>query len=134
MHIIILKKESDFFFPTSKRLQCKFQFKCAASCVDRGAYGTYALTKLKDKVPACPTRACGVKYPSACVKNPRRKIRMDFSPISGELTDKQVDKGRFVNLQVNEIKRKENKAQMREELIPSPQWSHQSICTQFVTR
>jgi hypothetical protein len=62
------------------------------------------------------------------------KIWMDFSPISGELTGKQVGRGRFVNLQVNEIKRKENKAQMREELIPSPQYGRQSVCTQFVTK
>jgi hypothetical protein len=58
---------------------------------------------------------------------------MDFSPISGELTGKQVGRGRFVILQVNEIKRKENKAQMREELIPSPQYVRQSVCTQLVT-
>ena len=50
---------------------------------------------------------CGVEYPRTYVKSPRRKIRMDFSPISGELTGKQVGRGRFVNLQVNEIKRKE---------------------------
>jgi hypothetical protein len=87
--------------------------------VDRGAYGACALTELRIKAPTCPTRAC--------VKNPRRKIQMDFSPISGELTGKQVGRGRFMNLQVNEIKRKANKAQMREELIPSPQWSRQSV-------
>jgi hypothetical protein len=133
MHIIILNKEK-CFFPTPKSLQCKFQFKCAAYCVDRGAYGACALTELKRKAHARPTRACGVEYPRACVKSPRRKIRMDFSPISGELTGKQVGRGRFVNLQVNEIKRKANKAQMREELIPSPQYGRQSVCTQFVTR
>jgi hypothetical protein len=93
-----------------------------ASYVDRGAYGACVLTELKNKARARPTRACGVEYLCACVKSPRRKIRMDFSPISGELTGKQVDRGRFVNLQVNEIKRKANKAQMREELIPSPQY------------
>jgi hypothetical protein len=76
--------------------------------VDRGAYGACALTELKNKAHARPTRACGVEYPRACVKSPRRKIRMDFSPISGELTGKQVGRGRFVNLQVNEIKRKAN--------------------------
>jgi hypothetical protein len=79
------------------------------------------------------TRACGQENPRACVKSMRRKIRMDFSPISGELAIKQVGRGRFVNLQVNKNKRKENKAQMREELIPSPQYGHQSVCTQFVT-
>jgi hypothetical protein len=88
--------------------------------VDRGAYGACALTELKIKAHAHPTHACGVEYPRAYVKSPRRKIRMDFSPISGELTGKQVGRGRLVNLQVNEIKRKENKAQMREELVPSP--------------
>jgi hypothetical protein len=41
-----------------------------------------------------------------CQKVLRRKIQMDFSSISGELTGKQVGRGRFVNLQVNEIKRK----------------------------
>jgi hypothetical protein len=53
------------------------------------------------KAHARPTRACGQKNTRACVKSPRRKIRMDFSPISGELTVKQVGKGRFLNLQVN---------------------------------
>jgi hypothetical protein len=74
--------------------------------VDRGAYGACALTELKNKAHAHSTRACGVEYLRACVKSLRRKIRMDFSPISGELTGKQVSRGRFVNLQVNEIKRK----------------------------
>jgi hypothetical protein len=58
---------------------------------------------------------------------------MDFSPISGELTGKQVGKGRFVNLQVKEIKRKANKAQMREGLIPFPQYGRQSVRTLFIT-
>jgi hypothetical protein len=58
--------------------------------VDRGTYGACALTELKNKVPARPTRVCGVKYPRVCVKSPRRKIQMDFSPISGELIGKQV--------------------------------------------
>jgi hypothetical protein len=80
-----LKKEK-MIFPTSKVLQCKFWFKCAAYCVDRGAYGACARTELKRKAHARPTRACGQEYPRACVKSPRRKIRMDFSPISGELT------------------------------------------------
>jgi hypothetical protein len=75
--------------------------------VDRGAYGTCTLTELKNKMHARLTRACGVEYSRACVKYPRREIQMDFSPISGELTGKQVGIGRFVNLQVNEIKRKE---------------------------
>jgi hypothetical protein len=105
-----------------------------AYCVDRGAYGACALTELKNKAHARPTHACGVEYLRAYVKSLRRKIWMDFSPISGELTGKQVDRGRFVNLQVNEIKRKENEAQMREELIPSPQYGRQSVCTQFITR
>jgi len=75
--------------------------------VDRGTYGACALIELNNKAHARPTRACGVKYPHACVKSLRRKIRMDFSPISGDFTGKQVGRGRFVNLQVNEIKRKE---------------------------
>ena len=79
-------------------------------------------------------RVCGVEYPRAYDKSLRRKIQMDFSPISGELAGKQVGWGRFVNLQVNEIKRKANKAQMREELIPSSQYGRQSVCTQFITR
>jgi hypothetical protein len=101
--------------------------------VDRGAFGACALTELKRKAHARPTRACGQENPRACVKSPRRKIRMDFSPISGELAVKQVGRGRFVNLQVNKSKRKANKAQMREELIPSPQYGRQSVCTLFVT-
>ena len=102
--------------------------------MDRGVYGAYTLTELKNKAHACPTRACEVEYLHACVKSLRRKIRMDFSPISDDLTGKQVGRGRFVNLRVNEIKRKTNKAQMREELIPTPQYGRQSICTQFITR
>ena len=35
---------------------------------------------------ACTMRVCGVEYPRACDKRPRRKIRMDFSQISCELT------------------------------------------------
>jgi hypothetical protein len=61
-----------------------------------------------------------------------RKFRIDFSPISDELTVNQVGRGRFVNLQVNEIKRKANEAQMREEIIPSPQYGRQSVCTLLV--
>jgi hypothetical protein len=38
-----------------------------------------------------------------------------------------------VNLQVSEIKRKSNEAQMREEFIPIPQYGRQSVCTLFVT-
>jgi hypothetical protein len=73
--------------------------------VDRGAFGACALTELKRKAHARSTRACGQKNPRACVKSPRRKIRMDFSPISGELAGKQVGRGRFVNLQVNKSKK-----------------------------
>jgi hypothetical protein len=120
-------------FQTSKVLQCKFWFKCAASCVDRGAFGACALAELKRNAHARPTRACVQENPRACVKSPRRKIRMDFSPISGELAGKQVGRGRFVNLQVNKSKRKANKAQMREEFIPSPQYGRQSVCTLLVT-
>jgi len=50
-------------------------------------------------------------------KSSGRNIRIDFSPISDELTINQVGRGRFVNLQVSEIKRKANEAQMREEFI-----------------
>jgi hypothetical protein len=62
----------------------------------------------------------------------REKFRIDFSSISDELTVNQVGRGRFVNLQVSEIKRKANEAQMREEFIPSPQYSRQSVCTLFI--
>jgi hypothetical protein len=65
-------------------------------------------------------------------KSPGRKIRIDFSPISDESTVNQVGRGRFVNLQVSEIKRKANEAQMREEFIPSPQYGRQSVCTLLV--
>ena len=65
-------------------------------------------------------------------KGPGRKIRIDFSLISDELTVNQVGRGRFVHLQVSEIKRKANEAQMREEFIPSPQYGRQSVCTLFV--
>ena len=64
---------------------------------------------------------------------------MNFSPISGELTGKQVSRGRFVNLQVNESKRKANKAQMREEFIPFPSMVanlfalYSSLCEQKVS-
>jgi hypothetical protein len=77
-------------------------------------------------------RACGWENPRACVKKSGKKIRIDFSPISDELTVNQVGRGRFVNLQVSEIKRKANEAQMREEFIPTPQYGRQSVCTLFV--
>jgi hypothetical protein len=89
MHIIILEKTNEFS-PHPRAYNVKFQFKCAAYCVDRGAYGACALTELKQKAHARSMRACGVKYPHAYVKSPRRKIRMDFSPIFGDLTAKQV--------------------------------------------
>jgi hypothetical protein len=89
--------------------------------------------RIEEKSACAPDARLWGKYLRACVKSPRRKIRMDFSPISGELAGKQVGRGRFVNLQVNKRKRKANKAQMREELIPSPQYGRQSVCTQFVT-
>jgi hypothetical protein len=44
--------------------------------------------------------------PARLCQKSEKKIWMNFSPISGELTGKQVGRGRFVNLQVNEIKRK----------------------------
>jgi hypothetical protein len=69
-------------------------------------------------------RTCGWEYLCACVKKSEKEIRIDFSQISDELTVNQVGRGRFVNLQVSEIKRKANEAQMREEFIPtSPVWS-----------
>jgi hypothetical protein len=37
-----------------------------------------------------------------------------------------------LNLQVSEIKRKANEAQMREELYQTPQYGRQSVCTLFV--
>jgi hypothetical protein len=37
-----------------------------------------------------------------------------------------------MNLQVSKSKRKENEAQMREELYQSPQYGRQSVCTLFV--
>ena len=73
--------------------------------MDRSACGACARTELKVKAHVLPTRACGQENPRTCVKSPRRKIQMDFSPISDELTGKQVGRGRFVNLQVNEIKK-----------------------------
>jgi hypothetical protein len=72
-------------------------------CVDRGAFGACARTRDEQRKMhrhAHDARLWAGK-PRACVKSPRRKIRMDFSPISGELTVKQVGKGRFLNLQVN---------------------------------
>ena len=65
-------------------------------------------------------------------KSPRRKFRINFSPISDELTVNQVGRGLFVNLQVSEIKRKANEAQTREEFIPSPQYGRQYVYTLFV--
>jgi hypothetical protein len=53
-------------------------------------------------------------------KSPGRKFRIDFSPISDESTVNQVGRGRFLNLQVSEIKRKANEAQMREEFTKLP--------------
>jgi hypothetical protein len=85
-------------FPHIQELtMSNFSSNARPHCVDRGAYGACALTELKKKAHARrektvaqaharTMRACGVEYPRACVKSPRRKIRMDFSPISGELT------------------------------------------------
>jgi hypothetical protein len=85
-----------------------------------------------EKALTRPMRACGWEYPRACVKKSGKEIRIDFSQISDELTVNQVGRGRFVNLQVSEIKRKANEAQMREEFIPSPQYGRQSVCTLLV--
>ena len=68
----------------------------------------------REKVLMCTMHACGWQYPRACVKKSGKKIRINFSPISDELTVNQVGRGQFVNLQVSEIKRKANEAQMRE--------------------
>ena len=77
-------------------------------------------------------RACGWQNPRVCIKKSGKKIRIDFSPIYDELTVNQVSRGRFVHLQVSEIKRKANEAQMREEFISIPQYGRQSVCTLFV--
>jgi hypothetical protein len=77
-------------FPTSKSLQCKFWFKGAASCVDRGAFGAYAQAEQREKALKRTMRACGWVYPRACVKKSGKKFRIDFSPISDELAGMQV--------------------------------------------
>jgi hypothetical protein len=112
-------------FPTSKSLQCKFWFKGAASlCGQRRIPALMRRQNRREKALKRTMRACGWEYPRACVKKSGKKIRIDFSPISDELTVNQVGRGRFVHLQVSEIKRKANEAQMREEFIPnSPVWS-----------
>jgi hypothetical protein len=120
-------------FQTSKVLQCKFWSNARPHCVDRGAFGACAQDKTEEKKrlsARCAPVGGNTRAPAS--KSPGRKIRIDFSPISDELTVNQVGRGRFVNLQVSEIKRKANEAQMREEFIPSPQYGRQSVCTLFV--
>jgi hypothetical protein len=50
-------------------------------------------------------RVCGVKYLRTCDKQPRKKIRMDFSQFSLELDGWQVGLGWLVHLQVKQTKR-----------------------------
>ena len=69
---------------------------CATQCVHRRIGRTSAVEiKMKSacaqrenvsQAHACTMRACGVEEPRACDKKPRRKIQMDFSQSSGELT------------------------------------------------
>jgi len=61
-----------------------------------------------------------VAIPARLRKKVREKIRIDFSSIVDKLTVNQVGRGRFLNLQVSEIKRKANEAQMREEFTKLP--------------
>jgi hypothetical protein len=101
--------------------------------VDRGAFLCLRADKTEEKQrlsARCAPVGCRTRAPAS--KSPGRKFRIDFSPISDESTVNQVGRGRFLNLQVSEIKRKANEAQMREEFIPSPQYGRQSVCTLFV--
>jgi hypothetical protein len=120
-------------FQTSKVLQCQFFFKCAGHCVDRGAFLRLRADKTKEKQrlsARCAPVGCRTRAPTS--KHLGRKFWIDFSPISDESTVTQVDRGRFLNLQVSEIKRKANEAQNEGGIYQTPQYGRQSVCTLFV--
>ena len=112
-------------FPTSKSLQCKiFESNARPQEWTEAHSRACARTKQKRKSAYAHNARLWVAIPARLRQKVREKIRVDFSSIADELTVNQVGRGRFLNLQVSEIKRKANEAQMREEFIPnSPVWS-----------
>jgi hypothetical protein len=84
-------------FPTSKTLQCEIYIKCAAPSVDRGAQSACALAELRPKAHARREKLLFKRMRARCASvgwntrapmtnGSRKKIRMDFSQFSCELT------------------------------------------------
>ena len=119
LHIIILSRKNDFPNIQSLTMPILSQAR-GLLCGQRRIWAPARRQNRREKALKHTMRACGWWYPRAWVKKSGKKIRINFSPISDELTVNQVGWGRFVNLQVSEINRKANEAQMREEFIPSP--------------
>ena len=78
LHIIILTRGMSF--PTSKSLQCRFWFKCAAHCVDRGTFGACAWTKQRRKRAYAPDARLWIGIPARLRQKVREKILDRFLP------------------------------------------------------